>query len=216
MPLQFKAWAQCDFNGQGISIEYPGFTAQGVPEATLRAMALHTAWLLRAYGIPCQHAKGGRGRGYCMHHDLGAAGGNHTDVCGVEDATWQKLEGYIKEAYDAFGDEPLPAWALHGLPAPHQVELPPDVSPAPSHGGSPRKDADDAALHETNSGFPHGSVADLQWRLNKAGASPALDVDGHAGTLTRNAIAAFQGKHGLFIDGLIGPKTWAALDAATA
>jgi peptidoglycan hydrolase-like protein with peptidoglycan-binding domain len=26
--------------------------------------------------------------------------------------------------------------------------------------------------------------------------------------------AAFQGKHGLVIDGLIGPETWAALDAA--
>jgi hypothetical protein len=217
VPLQFEAWAQCSFNRQGISIEYPGYTAQGVPEATLRAMALHTAWLLRAYGIPCQHAKGGQGRGYCMHHDLGAAGGNHTDVCGVEDATWQKLEGYVKEAYDAFGDGPLPPWALHGAPAPHAVELPPDVAPEPSHGGALRVDpASPPAEHPTVSGYPAGSVADLQWRLNKAGATPALAVDGHAGPLTRNAIAAFQGKHRLSVDGQIGPKTWAALEGASA
>jgi len=43
-----------------------------------------------------------------------------------------------------------------------------------------------------------------------------LSVDGFAGPLTRNALAAFQSKHGLYVDGLIGPKTWAALDAATA
>ena len=96
------------------------------------------------------------------------------------------------------------------------MALPPDVPPEPSHGGASRKDSNDAALHETNSGFPHGSAADLQWRLNKAGATPPLAVDGWAGAKTRDAIAAFQGKHGLYVDGMIGPKTWAALDAATA
>ena len=33
VPLSLKAWAQCAFNGRGVSLEIPGFTAQGVPEA---------------------------------------------------------------------------------------------------------------------------------------------------------------------------------------
>jgi len=121
----------------------------------------------------------------------------------------------VQTAFDDIGRGKLPAWALHGLPNPHQVELPPDVAPTPSHGGAPRSGVGDAIAHPTASGFPHGSVADLQWRLDSTGVSPGLSVDGFAGPLTRNALAAFQSKHGLYVDGLIGPKTWAALDAAT-
>jgi hypothetical protein len=149
-----------------------------------------------------------------MHHDLGAAGGNHDDICGVGDATWRTFEGYVKAEYDAFGDGPLPTWALHGLPAPHQVSLPPDVEPTPSHGGAPRNQDGDAPAHPTASGYPTGSVADIQWRLNKAGAAPALVVDGHAGPLTRATIVAFQSAHGLAADGVVGPATLAALEAA--
>lgn len=216
VPLSMKAWAQCAFNGRGVSIEAPGFVARGVADVTLRALARATAWLLHAYGIPCQHAEGGKGRGYCSHHDLGAAGGNHNDICDVDDSTWKKFEGFVEEEYAAFAAGPLPTWALHGLPAPHAVELPPNVTPEPSHGGAPRAEEGDVVAHPTASNFPHGSTADLQWRLNKAGATPALAVDGHAGPLTRAALVAFQKARSLDPDGLIGPKTWAALDAATA
>ena len=216
VPLNRKAWAECDFNGRGASLEIEGFTAQGMAEETMRAAAAIAAWYCCAYGVPPVWAQGGPGRGLCQHHDLGAAGGGHVDCSAIGSDTWLKLVAYTKEAYDAFGDGPPPAWALHGAPAPHAVALPPDVPPEPSHGGASRKDSNDAALHETNSGFPHGSAADLQWRLNKAGATPPLAVDGWAGAKTRDAIAAFQGKHGLYVDGMIGPKTWAALDAATA
>jgi hypothetical protein len=216
VPLSMKAWAECAFNGEGISIEAPGFTAKGVPDATLRGLARATAWLLRAYGIPCQHAAGGQGRGFCSHHDLGAAGGGHVDICGVNDATWQRFEGFVKEEYDAFGDGPLPAWALHGLPAPHAVSLPPAVTPEPSHGGAPRSEPSDAAAHATASGYPHGSIGDLQWRLRKVGANPALGVDDKEGNATRNAIGVFQRAVGLPITNDVNPATWAALDAATA
>lgn len=216
VPLGMKAWAQCAFNGKGVSIEAPGFTAKGVAEPTLRGLAWATSWLLHAYGIPRQHAAAGQGRGYCCHHDLGSAGGGHVDICGVGDATWQKFEGFVKEAYDALALAPLPSWALHGLPAPHAVDLPPDVPPEPSHGGAPRSEPTDAVAHPTASSYPHGSVSDLQDRLNRAGASPPLYVDGCAGQITRDALAAFQGKHGLFIDGAIGPKTWAVLVVASA
>src|SRR6185312_13926920 len=52
VPLQFKAWAQCAFNGRGVSLEVPGFTAQGIPEARWRAAALIFGWLCVAYDIP--------------------------------------------------------------------------------------------------------------------------------------------------------------------
>jgi len=42
-PLNFKAWAECDFNGKGVSMEIAGFTAQGMSEVTMRAAALRTA-----------------------------------------------------------------------------------------------------------------------------------------------------------------------------
>ena len=215
VPFQFKAWAECSFNGRGISIELPGFTAQGLPDERWRAAAKIAAWLCRTYGIPPVWAPGGQGRGIAQHNDLGAAGGGHHDCSPIGSAVWQTFLGYVKEFYDAFGDGPLPAWGLHGAPAPHTVELPPNVPAEPSHGGATRNEPGDVVAHPTASTYPHGSAADLQWRLNKAGASPALAVDGIAGSATRNAIAAFQGKHGLFIDGLIGPLTWAALDAAT-
>lgn len=216
VPLSMKAWAECAFNGRGVSIEAPGFTAKGVADATLRGLAWATAWLLRAYGIPCQHAAGGQGRGFCSHHDLGAAGGGHVDICGVNDATWMKFESFVKAAHDAFGAGSLPAWALHGLPAPHMVALPPAVTPEPSHGGAARSEPSDVVAHPTTSGAPHGSIADLQWRLRKAGANPALSVDGDEGAATRAAIGVFQKAEGLPVTADVNPATWAALDKATA
>ena len=213
VPLQFKAWAQKAFNSKGVSIEMPGFTAQGIPEARWRAGALIAAWLCRVYAIPPTWAKGGQGRGVCQHVDLGMAGGGHHDACGLGSPTWFTFMGYVKEAYDAFGDGPLPAFALHGSPNPALAELPPAVKPEPSHDGAGRKDGE-TVQHPTISGFPYGSVGDLQWRLNKAGQAPPLKVDGLAGNLTREAIRAFQAAHHLNVDGLAGPLTWADLNSA--
>jgi hypothetical protein len=55
------------------------------------------------------------------------------------------------------------------------------------------------------------AVADLQRRLNQAGADPALNVDGIFGEHTRGAVMVFQQSHGLVADGIVGPLTWAAL-----
>jgi len=214
VPLQYKAWAQCSYNGLGISLEIPGFTAQGIPEARWRSAALIVAWLCHAYGIPPVWAPNGQGRGVCQHHDLGAAGGGHVDCSGVGSPTWLAFMGYVKEAFDAM-PMPLPAWALHGAPAPHAVELPPNVTPEPSHEGADRSEQGAIAYHPTASNYPAGSAADMQWRLNKAGASPQLIIDGLAGNATRRALTAFQSSHGLDADGMIGPLTWAALEKAT-
>ena len=159
VPLGAKAWAECEFNGQGISMEIPGFTAKGIPDARWRAAALIVAWLCREYGIPPAWAKGGAGRGVCQHVDLGEAGGGHHDACGIGSQTWLTFMGYVKEAFDAFGPEALPPFALHGAPEPHTTELPPNAPPEPSHGGAARSaSGEEPVLHPTPSGYAHGSV----------------------------------------------------------
>ncbi len=216
VPLGMKAWAQCQFNSRGVSIEMPGFTAQGVPDNRLRALAKIVGWLLRSYAIPCQWAREGRGRGFCSHHDLGKAGGGHLNICGIGDDTWRRFEGFVNEAYVAFGDDPLPPFALHGAPNPHQTELPPMVTPEPSHGGASRREAGDTSCHPTASGFPLASIGDWQWRLRKVGANAALAVDEDEGRATSAAISTFQLASGLPVTHAADAATWAKLYAATA
>lgn len=218
VPLSMKAWAQCAFNGKGLSLEIEGFTRDGFGGDTARAAARIVAWLCREYGIPPIWARGGQGRGVCQHHDLGAAGGGHVDCSGVGSPEWMGFLELVKDAFDELGPNALPEFALHGLPDAQAIAVPSDAAPTPSHSGAMRAEAADnasASAHSTASGFPDGSTADLQWRLNKAGAAPALAVDGHAGAQTKAAIAAFQGQRRLFVDGVAGPKTWASLRAAT-
>lgn len=53
-------------------------------------------------------------------------------------------------------------------------------------------------------------VAMVQRRLNELGYGP-LTVDGSFGPMTEAAVVAFQADHGLDVDGIVGPYTWAAL-----
>jgi hypothetical protein len=101
VPLSLKAWAQCAFNGQALSLEIEGFTARGLSDLTLNAAAQIAAWLCHAYGIPPIWAQGGMGRGVCCHHDLGIGGGGHVDICGVGDTTWTRMMAAIQNAYAA-------------------------------------------------------------------------------------------------------------------
>ena len=215
VPLQYKAWAQCAFNGRGISLEIPGF-ADKLPDARLQAAALIGARVCLAYAIPPVLAPGGNGRGIVSHHHLGAAGGGHTDVGALDGSTWATLEKYTQGAYDDLRRlASLSPFALHGLPGPEEVVAPPDVAPSPSHGGAPRNEPGDTHAHPTPSGFPAHSVAALQTDLNKL-IGAGLTVNGWYGARTRDAVAAFQTRRKLFVDGLIGPNTWAAIDAALA
>lgn len=54
-------------------------------------------------------------------------------------------------------------------------------------------------------------VKTLQTMLNAHGYS--LDVDGAFGTNTEAAVKSFQQKNGLTVDGVVGRKTWEALEA---
>lgn len=52
-------------------------------------------------------------------------------------------------------------------------------------------------------------VKELQTILRKTGSN--LAVDGIFGIGTQSAVRTFQKKHGLVVDGIVGPKTWAEL-----
>ncbi|WP_323842960.1 N-acetylmuramidase family protein [Moraxella sp. Pampa] len=53
-------------------------------------------------------------------------------------------------------------------------------------------------------------IAQLQAKLNKHGAK--LAIDGDFGTATEKAVVDFQTKHNLMVDGIVGQKTWDALE----
>jgi len=80
-----------------------------------------------------------------------------------------------------------------------------DLTPQPAHPG--------CAYHWTRwlrSGAKGEDVRELQRRLNKTGAH--LSIDGDFGKLTRDAVRVFQRARGLEDDGIVGPKTQAALN----
>ena len=57
------------------------------------------------------------------------------------------------------------------------------------------------------------AVAVLQVALIQIGYDPG-PVDGRYGSLSKEAVRAYQADAGLTVDGLVGPKTWTSLQAA--
>lgn len=60
-------------------------------------------------------------------------------------------------------------------------------------------------------GSQGAAVVELQVKLNGAGATPPLAVDGIFGPKTQAAVIAFQQAKKLQVDGIVGPQTWGAL-----
>ena len=54
------------------------------------------------------------------------------------------------------------------------------------------------------------AIEQIQHQLARKGFDPGV-VDGIWGRRTERAVRAFQAEHGLLIDGIVGPKTWARL-----
>lgn len=87
-------------------------------------------------------------------------------------------------------------WAI--LKGMDGVVAEPDTSTATERGTVRRGDRGEA-------------VKDLQRILKDMGYN--LEVDGIFGPLTKSVVESYQGKMGLTRDGIVGPKTWAALES---
>lgn len=103
-------------------------------------------------------------------------------------------------------------WPSRGRPWTHAGLIPglsyddPPPVPAPTPQTS--------APHPTptvRKGSRGSAVAEVQRHLNRHGARPVLMVDGDFGPITDRAVRVFQQRRGLVIDGIVGPRTWAAL-----
>lgn len=60
-------------------------------------------------------------------------------------------------------------------------------------------------------GNRHEDVRVLQRALRSAGYD--LEIDGFLGRVTLECVRSFQATHALTRDGIVGPETWAALQA---
>ncbi len=206
--LNDKAWHACNFNPTTIGVEMGGWAEKGYPAAELNADANIIAWLLHRYGLPLRWAEHGLGDGFCSHWDLGAAGGNHDDIT-TDPAVWQAFAARVRAAYTAFDPATLPDWALHGLPAPLSIVTPPS---APARWTPPAHTLKEPGVLVEAPIV--GSMVWVQEKLVQLGVNSMLTVDGLNGPQTEAAIATFQRTRGLYIDGIAGRQTIAALLAA--
>jgi hypothetical protein len=190
-----KAWHACDVNSFSEGIEAAGYAAKGLGAPEWAALAAIVAFRLRANAIPCQRASAGNNwTGYCQHVDLGAMGGGHHDIT-LDGAVRARFDALVAEAYA----QPMPdSWGHGGASA---------IVPPASAGWKPSG----AVRHD----LAPPSLEWVQATLNRLGIPTApLIVDGLDGPATRASVAKFQGAHGLFVDGVAGPQTIAALQAA--
>lgn len=70
-----------------------------------------------------------------------------------------------------------------------------------------------ALTSNLSQGSNGNSVVQLQKQLNQQGAN--LVVDGIFGAKTQAAVRDFQTRHGLVVDGIVGPQTWVTLWATS-
>jgi hypothetical protein len=188
-----KAWAQAQFNEEGLSIAFctPEGAASGWSRDKWLSMGVmldnaaaigrtFTQW----YGIPLvelssSSAQGG-GTGDCQHANLGPGGGNHSD-CGLGRFP-------MDEVIRRMGGQP-------GTP-PSQ--------PPPSGAAPP--------LHVDYFGTAHNSTCpDVRtWQGQMGNRGWSISADGIYGPQSEGVCRQFQAEKGLGVDGLVGPQTWGA------
>ena len=162
--------------------------------------------------------------GYCPHWYTGGADLTFTD--------WLWASEYVSGQGDPgmlYHQVPASWWAPYGGRAPLLLQFTPKASVAGISGpvDCSAFNGDATALRlkavtghvpppavptpMLKAGATGSAVRNAQVRLNLWGAWPLLALDGRFGPSTLAAVRSFQGKHGLSVDGVIGPHTWAAL-----
>lgn len=181
-----KAWTQAAGNTDYISVENEGRGGDALADGQITRIAEILAWLHRIYGVPIQAANKPGERGLGWHGMGGSAWGSHYDCPGS--AVLAQFPEILKRAA--------------AMVAPAEVQ-PPKPTPPPSPALARN-------LYFRRQSYMSGAdVKLLQSKLNGKGAN--LGVDGSFGPKTLSAVKNFQQKHGLEVDGIVGPVTWSSL-----
>jgi peptidoglycan hydrolase-like protein with peptidoglycan-binding domain len=112
---------------------------------------------------------------------------------------WTWMTGHV-----APGPAPKPAPTPAPAPKPGPTPAPAPPKPAPSFPAA-------TVTSVVKKGANGGEVRLLQERLKAAGFDPGA-IDGAFGPNTERAVRAFQQAKGLGVDGVVGAKTWGALN----
>jgi hypothetical protein len=187
----WKAWTAANANPVAIQIELAAFARWSTAEWNRHQnmLANCAAWIAeeaKRFGIPIvkltpDQARGS-GRGVCQHRDLGSWGGGHSD-CGNGFPIDRVLQMARGQTPTAPGPAPPPTPPGKAPPFPGRLlRYPPTMAGA--------------------------DVRTWQQRMRARGWT--IDVDGAYGPGSANVCRNFQREKHLGVDGIVGPKTWAA------
>ena len=189
------SWAQAGGNSTYHSVETEGYPNEKLTAAQEATLAKLYRWGHDRFGWPYKLAERPGEQGFGWHGMGGAAWGNHPSCPG-------DLRKGRRQAI-------LDAAQAGGAPAP--APKPPTDGPKPAPKPTPPA-AKAPALHVDYFGRSHNArhkdVAIWQQRMRDRGWK--IDVDSVYGPRSEQVCRQFQREKGLAVDGLVGPKTWAA------
>lgn len=201
LPWDYRCWLSgSGSNGNANKLGYSGFeiceddteNEQYFNQAVRGAAVLLTAYLCREFGFypwdVIQETRSGPAYAVMDHAELHRVGlaSNHGDI-----GLWLKKFGYT---FDDFRE-----WVSTAMIDGVEVEYV-EAVPVVDHPTLRRGDSGEAVVY-------------LQTLLCDAGDT--IPVDGKFGQKTEASVRAFQQAEGLTVDGVVGSKTWGALEKAS-
>lgn len=191
-------------NGRSVQFEITG-TDGTVTDAELRQVAPIIARECKLRGIPVLRVSAldlrNGVRGICGHADVTHAWGEGDHLDGGDRFPWDQLMAYVRVAA-GYTPTPLPG------PAPAY----------PLKSGQVYGDVNGPAwMIGGFNGSERPAVAAIQRQLIYRGCVPGISdpgspwADGVYEQPTTDAVKRYQARHGLQVDGLVGPRTWASL-----